>query len=865
MHLSSRTKPLARTRKRRRHKIGLEILEDRLMLSTVHWTNPAGGDWDTPGNWSTGTTLPGPGDDVVIDTPGITVTHSSTVDDAIHSLTSQAALSVFGGSLSIAAASTLTKLNLGGPNLGTLTGAGNVTVTSTLNWTGGTMKGAGTTTVAAGGTLEVSGGCTLDGRTLVNAGIASWSGDIVANDGATIDNRPGATFTINSDSFFHETNTGAAEPVFDNAGAFIKAGGSGLTGFQLFPLNNSGSIQVQSGTLALSDNGDSTGSFQVFAGAILGFGFGSASGTNTQTLEPPSRISGAGTVVFEGGTVNIQGTYDLGNTGTTQFTFGETHFTGLVASLGKVLAMSGGTADFSSGQPVTVPELDLAGGTLAGSDNVVITRTLDWTGGTMGGTGTTTIAASTTANLSGGLFLDSRTLVNAGSATWSGNGQFDSFAMNNYAVIDNLAGAIFTITNDQTLHNLSIASMPRFNNAGTLVKTGGTGVTGFYEVGLDNTGILRLESGTFLYASDLGDMMIDGRGILDAQPGTSLVLGNTTQGSGLTGRTTNADRFNPPPVTFRGGSEGTRQLEVMSRDLGNTAAGFSRNFAYDSIQVGTGNTLVSLQLVDSARNSPGTDPEALYVNTLIVPQFSTLDLSGLHVYARSAQIAGTILHGSVSIVPPGGSIALNASAPGNITASGQVNDWTFYGRAGQSVAATVHTGAGGTPAPSLTPFLNWAQVPLIDAGGHVLATAANSQSEADAAIAPLTLPADGTYHIHVQAPASHPGSLGNYVLSTYGSPIHDFPLTLNQTANGQLGTPVSEDRWAFTALAGQQVQFHLVAASSPSVQFDLTGPGGFAGFTGLTADSAPVSLPSTGTYTLTARVAGAPVALMPSW
>ena len=75
-----------KARHRRRGRIGFEILEDRLTLSTVRWINSAGGDWDKPSNWSTGA-LPGAGDDVVIDTPGITVTRSTFASDSIHSNT----------------------------------------------------------------------------------------------------------------------------------------------------------------------------------------------------------------------------------------------------------------------------------------------------------------------------------------------------------------------------------------------------------------------------------------------------------------------------------------------------------------------------------------------------------------------------------------------------------------------------------------------------------------------------------------------------------------------------------------------------------------------------------------------------------
>jgi hypothetical protein len=188
-------------------------------------------------------------------------------------------------------------------------------------------------------------------------------------------------------------------------------------------------------------------------------------------------------------------------------------------------------------------------------------------------------------------------------------------------------------------------------------------------------------------------------------------------------------------------------------------------------------------------------------------------------------------------------------------APGQVDDWTFYGRAGQSVALAVHTGAGGTPAPP-APALNFAQVTLLDPSGQVVATFINSQAGADASIPATVLPVDGIYHIRVQAPAGHSGSTGNYVLSTYGSPLHEFSLALNQQVNGQLDTPVSLDSFDFSAMAGQRVQFHLVATSSPDIQFGLTGPAEYVGFTGLTADSPPLTLPTTGNYTLTAQVAG---------
>src|SRR5262249_31901543 len=67
---------------------------------------------------------------------------------------------------------------------------------------------------------------------------------------------------------------------------------------------------------------------------------------------------------------------------------------------------------------------------------------------------------------------------------------------------------------------------------------------------------------------------------------------------------------------------------------------------------------------------------------------------------------------------------------------------------------------------------------------------------------------------------------------------------------------ISVDRWDFSALAGQQVRLHVVAASGSDIQFDLTGPSGYTGFTGLSADSPELTLPANGTYTLTVHDAG---------
>jgi hypothetical protein len=319
------------------------------------------------------------------------------------------------------------------------------------------------------------------------------------------------------------------------------------------------------------------------------------------------------------------------------------------------------------------------------------------------------------------------------------------------------------------------------------------------------------------------------------------VAGNTTGAAALAALGT---------TVLVGGNGSEQQLEVMSQDRGNVQAGFVNNFAYGTLALAAIGGL-QVRLVGNAHNTTGTGPQALYVGSLIVPVGTALDLNGLHVYARAAQVDGAVLNGTVRVLPDGGPLPLDRPAPGTIAPAGDVDDWTFFGRAGQSVTVTVGTGAGGVPAP-VQPTLNDAQVTLLDANAQTLATAANGQAGADVVLAAVGLPADGTYHVRVQAGPG--GSTGNYVVTVGDASVHTAALNLDQPAYGRLNTPFAIDHWTFAAGANDQVQFHVINAA-PGVQFDLTGPGGYAGFSGLTADSNVLTLPASGTYTVTAHAA----------
>ena len=66
-------------------------------------------------------------------------------------------------------------------------------------------------------------------------------------------------------------------------------------------------------------------------------------------------------------------------------------------------------------------------------------------------------------------------------------------------------------------------------------------------------------------------------------------------------------------------------------------------------------------------------------------------------------------------------------------------------------------------------------------------------------------------------------------------------------------TAPSISRTGAFRLTGEQVQFQLNNETSAGLEYSLTGPNGFVGFTNLTGSSSLVNLTQTGTYTLSAQ------------
>ncbi|MDX1929927.1 MAG: Ig-like domain repeat protein [Pirellulaceae bacterium] len=223
-----------------------------------------------------------------------------------------------------------------------------------------------------------------------------------------------------------------------------------------------------------------------------------------------------------------------------------------------------------------------------------------------------------------------------------------------------------------------------------------------------------------------------------------------------------------PSGTFRFVGAGTNAapqfLEAVSNDLGLTSAGFSSaNYLFGTIEVGQ-NTWV--RLTNQADNAPGAT-EAIYTNSLIVRSGATLDLMNFRLYTRAVYIeaGGRVINGDVEpVFRDGGNLVLGQPTPGKVDAVAQVDEWTFFARAGGSVALRLNPGSGAQPA-AVAPQLSVGRVELVDPAGNRVAFANSPSAGALASISSIVLPLEGIYKVLVSAPPSAPLATGNYVIT----------------------------------------------------------------------------------------------------
>lgn len=332
--------------------------------------------------------------------------------------------------------------------------------------------------------LSVAEGSTLRGGVVDIKEDFTWSGGRLYN---TINVRAGAAMTIQG------TDPKTLAKADGGMGMIHNYGDATWRGTGLLTLQTGASIV-------------NTGTFVAEAGTILVGGTCCATNYNTFVNEgllrvitpfpfPPGQVTFRGAALINSGTVEAVGTTleleyanHLIHNGSIFTGSGRTRLTGPSADLdGIVTIAAGGTLELAS-----IPSRQ---GILAGTATINGPGTLLWTGGTL--RADLTIARETTMIIRGDADktldagYDGGVLTNDGNVFWE-NGRlkfdFEPLLVN--------AGT-FTIQSDSVLlaNRCCLPPVATFKNAGTLIKSAGTGSSTFQGVGLVNSGVLDIRSG----------------------------------------------------------------------------------------------------------------------------------------------------------------------------------------------------------------------------------------------------------------------------------------------------------------------------------------------------------------------------------
>ncbi len=366
-------------------------------------------------------------------------------------------------------------LTLAGSNMiidtGTFTGPGNIDVTGSLTWNGGTFMGTGTMAVAAGGAMGVSSFTTHTlSRALSNSGVVNFTqGSIALNSGGFVNTSSGVVNILGSPQLVQYTPfsgfTGTAQ--FNNAGLMNINVGSN-TGVQLAgPFVDSGTIAVNSGSVSFTP-----GSY-TWNGAATVMGSGTISFTNSHTVNGNLTLAGSNMIL-----------------------------------------------------PI--------GGMFAGPGNIAITGTLAWSGGTFGTqfgpTGTVTIASTGVVNGGTTTFRTlSGTLSNSGVYN-SGNGSIGLFNGTFINAAGGTANFNSTLSSTQNAYLQSGTSL--FNNSGQMNVNVGSlttlqlpGLFTDYGTISVNSGTLAFNSGTYSWN---GAAVINGSSTVELGSSFNTHIVNTT-------------------------------------------------------------------------------------------------------------------------------------------------------------------------------------------------------------------------------------------------------------------------------------------------------------------------------------------------
>jgi hypothetical protein len=527
------------------------------------------------------------------------VTGTTDIAGATVNMSNATDLQAFGNTLTLSSGTlnlnsgqmiTLAMLSISG---GTLNGSDDVIVNGSASWGSGTVSGSGKLRTNGTTTLSTSVVRTLNGRLWENAGAILWNaGTMTFNSGASLSNLSGGVLDLRVDNQMLNVGSGQPVPTLNNAGTIVKSAGTGTSTIN-HRVVNSGIVRAATGILSLSGGGEGSGSFLALPGAKITF----ASAFN---LVQGSLVQGE-TMRFTSGTVNIEGTYEV--TGTTEVagaTVNISNLTNLV-NLGSGLDLSSGTLNLNSGQMITLATFSISGGTLNGSDDVIVNGNASWGSGTVSGSGKLRTNGATTLSSSVTRTINGRLWENAGTVLWNAG----SMTFNSGASLSNLSGGVLDLRVDNQMLNVGSGQpVPTLANAGTMVKSAGTGTSTIVHR-VENSGIVRAATG-ILSLNGSGE----GNGSFLALPGAKISLGgsfNLAQGSVVQGETM---RFTSGTVNIEGTYEVTGTTEVAGAtvnisnltNLVNLGSGLDLSSGTFNLNNGNATTLATLSISGGTLN-----------------------------------------------------------------------------------------------------------------------------------------------------------------------------------------------------------------------------------------------------------------------
>ena len=339
-------------------------------------------------------------------------------------------------------------------------------------------------------------------------GSAAGAGAIHLTNGAQLHNTASGIIEISAWSISDQDALGNS---LINDGLLRKTGPADSTGYIGLPFNNSGTVDVQSGTLRLAGVGTHTGTFQVSSGASLDL-----AGDNT--FQASSSIGGAGTIYFAPYSTNtINGVYDVSG----------------------LTSIAGGTVNFNTA--VEAQDLDL---TQYQTDTRLVVNapftvhgTFNWEAGTnfwptpkISGSSTFTTTGITNLLGIGQKTIDNVLFENTGTIIASAAGTGPLVLANGAQLHNAESGTIeissWNISDQDGLGNSLI-------NDGLVLKTGAGDA--ILSLPFENTGIVHVQAGALRFLSEYTDnsgmiVVDEGASFISASPIT--IQGGTIHGSG---------------------------------------------------------------------------------------------------------------------------------------------------------------------------------------------------------------------------------------------------------------------------------------------------------------------------------------------